>query len=180
MLNKKHNTLNRVYYINNVLLQTVKTIYRLRKVGFNISGSKPIYAYSISMAKDNIHTIWELVNCFYTACKKVLIDNEQLITGEKCLKIVSDEFELYYCMEFWRKSADKIAYIEDNRVKVEFLHRMSCEQAAYIFKKYRVEPFELLNTLEIFQKYNNPADKYCALAKMPILLKETHSIGEGK
>ena len=58
------------------------------------------------------------------------------------------------------------------------MHRMSCEQAAYIFKKYRIEPFASLNTLETLQKYNNPADKYCALAKMPILLKELHTRGE--
>ena len=54
---------------------------------------------------------------------------------------------------------------------------MSCEQAAYIYKKHRVEPLELLNTLETLQKYNNPAERYAALAKMPILLR---AIDEGK
>ena len=74
-------------------------------------------------------------------------------------------------------NADTTAYIENGEVVTEHIHRMSCEQAAYIFKKHSVDPFELLNTLETLQKYNNPADKYCALAKMPILLR---AIEEGK
>ena len=31
---------------------------------------------------------------------------------------------------------------------------------------------------ETLQKYNNPAERYAALAKMPILLKELHTRGE--
>ena len=52
---------------------------------------------------------------------------------------------------------------------------MSCEQAAYIFKKYNVEPFELINTLEFLQKHDNYADKYVALAKFPTLLTATQA-----
>ena len=91
---------------------------------------------------------------------------------------MADGFEVTYCIEVWRKHADTTAYVEKGEVVTELIHRMSCEQAAYIFKKHRIEPFELLNTLEALQKYNNPADKYCALAKMPILLKEIHTKGE--
>ncbi len=58
------------------------------------------------------------------------------------------------------------------------LHRMSCEQAAYVFKKHKVEPLGMLNTLEALQKYRNPADKYAALAKMPLLLEGIRARGE--
>ena len=83
-------------------------------------------------------------------------------------------FEITYCIEAWRKHANTTAYIENGEVITELIHRMSCEQAAYIFKKHRVEPFELLSTLETLQKYDNPAERYAALAKMSILQKETH------
>ena len=163
----KPKTLNRVYLINNVLIQTIHTIYKLRKIGYNVSNGKLIYAYAISLSKDSTQTIEEQATTFYNVCKNLLNDSEQLFTDNKCLKIVSDEFELYYCLEAWRKHADKIVYIEDGQIKVEFLHRMSCEQAAYIFKKYNLNPFEFINTLETLKKYNNPADRYTALAKSP-------------
>lgn len=115
---------------------------------------------------------------FYEHLKTILSADEVLSTSDKCFKIVATHFEVTYCIEAWRKSADVRAYIENGEVITEFLHRMSCEQAAYIFKKHRIEPFELLNTLETLKKYNNPADKYCALAKMPILLKVIHTKGE--
>ena len=86
------------------------------------------------MAKDHTHTIDEQVKCFYITCKRLLNNKEKLITDKKCFKIVSDEFEVYYCIEAWRKSADKIAYIEEGQVKVELLHRMSCEQASASLK----------------------------------------------
>lgn len=174
---EKPKTLSRVYYINNFLLQNIKTIYRLRKIGFYISDGKSVYSYAVSIAKDHTHTIEEQVKSFYDTCEKLLNTEEKLITDKKCFKIVSDRLEVCYCIEAWKKRADTIAYIEDGQVKVELLHRMSCEQAAYIFKQHRVEPFELLNTLETLEKYKNPADKYAALAKMPILLKGIHSRG---
>ena len=174
----KHKTLSRVYEMNNFLLQNMKTIFRLRKIGLSKAENKLAYSYTVSLAKDHKHTLEELVELFYTSCKEMLGDGENLTTDEKCFKIVSEEFEVTYCIEAWRKSADKIAYIENSQVKVELLHRMSCEQAAYIFKKHKIEPFDLLNILETLKKYKNPADKYTALAKMPVLLKEIHTRGE--
>lgn len=172
MLRERPRILNRVLCINNALLQSVKTVYRLRKIGYNVSDGRFIYAYAVSIVKTSPYTIEEQVMLFYDACKKLLSNNERLITDKKCFKIVSEEFEACYCIEAWRKNADKIGYIEDGRVMVEPLHRMSCEQAAYIFKKHGVDPFGLLNTLEALQGYDNPADKYTALAKKPYLFKE--------
>lgn len=169
---------SRVQQINENLLQNIKTVYRFRKVQYDIVDNKPLYAYVISLAKSYPLSLEEQILSVYNHLKSILLTDETLVTENKCLKIISNLYEVEYCIEAWRKNADKIAYIQDGKVVIELLHRISCEQAARIFKKHEVEPFELLNTLETLQKYNNPAEKYCALAKMPILLKEIHTRGE--
>lgn len=160
---------SRVQQINENLLNNTKTIYRLRKVQYDIVDNKPHYAYVISLAKSYPLSLEEQVLSVYNHLKSILLLDEILVTENKCLKIISNLYEVEFCIEAWRKSADKIAYIENGQVKVELLHRMSCEQAAYIFKKHNIEPFELINTLDVLKKYENYADKYAALAKFPLL-----------
>ena len=168
---------SRVQQINEGILKSIDTVYRLRKIQYNLADNKPCYAYVVSLAKNYTHSLKERTLSFYEYLKNIISFDEVLITENKCFKIIAEDFEVTYCIEAWRKHADTTAYIENGEVVTERIHRMSCEQAAYIFKKHRVDPFELLNTLETLQKYNNPADKYCALAKMPIILR---AIEEGK
>ena len=160
---------SRIQQINEGILKSVETVYRLRKIQYKIVDNKPCVAYVVSLAKNHTHSLKEQTLSFYEYLNGTLLSNEVLTTEDKCFKIIADGFEVTYCIEAWRKHADTTAYIENGEVVTELIHRMSCEQAAYIFNKHRVEPFELLNTLETLQKYDNPADKYCALAKMSIL-----------
>ena len=168
----------RTQQINEYLLQNTKTIYRLRKIQETKKDEKEICAYAVSLAKSEPLSLEEQVQQFYDNCKNVLVPGEILTTEDRCFRIIADSFEVTYCIEAWRKHADTTAYIENGEVITELIHRMSCEQAAYIFNKHRVEPLELLNALETLQKYDNPAERYAALAKMPILLKEIHTRGE--
>jgi hypothetical protein len=168
---------SRVQQINESILQSIDTVYRLRKIQHSLVDNKPCYAYVISLAKNHTHSLKEQTLSFYEYLKSILSSDETLTTEDKCFKITATGFEVSYCIEAWRKHADTTAYIENGEVVTELIHRMSCEQAAYIFKKHRVEPFKLLNTLETLQKYSNPAERYAALAKMPILLR---AIDEGK
>ena len=163
---------SRVQQINESILQSIDTIYRLRKIQYRLVDNKACYAYVVSLAKSQAHSLKEQTLSFYEHLKTILSSDETLTTEDKCFKIASANFDVTYCIEAWRKHADTTAYIENGEVVTELIHRMSCEQAAYIFKKHRVDPFELLNTLETLQKYNNLAEKYTALAKMPILLKK--------
>lgn len=168
----------RVQQITEGILKSIDTVYRLRKIQYKIVDNRPCYAYAISLAKNHTHSLKELTLLFYNSLKSIIASEEVLTTDDKCFKIVSADFEVTYCIEAWRKHADTTAYIKDGEVITELIHHMSCEQAAYIFKKHGIEPFELLNTLETLQKYNNPAERYTALAKMPILLKDIHTRGE--
>lgn len=165
MLVERIKTVDRVYKINNILLQKQKNIYRLRKICAGVFEDKFEYAYVISLTKNHKSSIEEMVEEFYTLCKSILLDVEILITNNKRFKIVSDEFEVTYYIEAWRKTADKLAYIENGKVKTELLHRMSCEQASSIYRELNVKPFSIINTVDFLKKYDNHADKYVALAK---------------
>ena len=169
---------SRVQQINEGILKSIDTVYRLRKIKYKLIDNKPCYAYVISLAKNYTYSLKEQTLSFYEYLKSILSSDEVLTTEDKCFKIIADGFEVTYCIEAWRKHADTTAYIENGEVVTELIHRMSCEQAAYIFKKHRVEPFELLNNLEILQKYDNPAERYAALAKMPILLRAIEEGGK--
>lgn len=161
---------NRVQQINDYLFRNTKIVYRLRKIQETIKDKKEICAYVISLAKSEPLSLEEQVQQFYHNCKNVLRLDEVLITEDRQFRIIADTYEVSYCLEAWRKTADKIAYIENEQVKVELLHRMSCEQAASVFKKKEVDPLKIIESLETLKHYTNPADKYAALAKFPLLL----------
>lgn len=162
-------TANRVQNINAFLMRHLKTLYRLRKVGVPVSNGKQVYAYVISLKKDPDRTLEEQIRLFYDICQGLLVDGENLTTDKVGFRISSDKFEACYRIEIWQKRADKTAYIEDGQVKVALLHRMSCEQAALVFRKNRIDPLEFVNRIPALEEYDNPADKYAALAKSSFL-----------
>ncbi|MBR5519363.1 MAG: hypothetical protein IKU55_01465 [Clostridia bacterium] len=177
MFPSTQNKSGRIREMNSFLQNNIKTIYRLRKIGVVQSEHPSIYAYVVSFKKDDIHTAEELVESFHALCKQMLANGETLCTANKCFTIVSKAQIVQYHIEAWKKRADRRLYFEDGCVKSEFLHRMSCEQAARIFKQHKLKPLDYLNTLTILQKYDNFADKYCALAKSPVLLNAIQQKG---
>ncbi len=119
MHSERIKTVSRVYTINNILLQKLKNIYKWRKICVGVFENKFEYAYVISLTKNHKNSIEEMVEDFYELCKSLLLDNETLITINKRFKIVSDEFEVTYYIEAWRKTADKLAYVENGKGKME-------------------------------------------------------------
>lgn len=160
---------SRVQQINESILQNIDTVYKLRRIQYTFVDNKPCYVYTVSLAKNYTQSLKEQTLSFYEHLKSIVSSEEVLTTDNKGFKIISTDFEVTYYIEAWRKHADKTAYIENGEVVIELIHRMSCEQAAYIFKKHKIEPFELLNTLEALQRYNTPTERYTALAKIKIL-----------
>lgn len=156
---------NRIQKINEYLLQNTKTIYRLRKIQDTVRNEKEICAYAVSLVKSEPLSLEEQVWQFYDNCKNVLSAGEELITENRYIKIAANTFAVIYCLEAWRKTADKAAYIENGQVKIELLHRMSCEQAASVFKKKGIDPLTTVDSAEALKSYTNPADQYVALAK---------------
>ena len=161
---------DRIQQINEYLLQNTKTIYRLRKIQDTSTEKKEVCAYAVALAKSELLSLEEQARQFYDNCKKVLLSGEDLKTEDRCFKIAAAAFEVCYCLEAYRKTADRVAYIENEQVKIQWLHRMSCEQAAVVFKKHKADPLALINNMDTLQRYSNPADKYAALAKFPIML----------
>ena len=156
----------RIRQVNEHILQNMRCIYRFRKIQATTKEGKEACAYAISLVRTQPQSLEMQVLEFYELCKAALMPEETLVTENRCFKILSDTFVLVYCLEAWRKRADKVAYMQDGQVKIDALHRMSCEQASKIFRNGKVEPFALLEELEALKGYTNPADKYVALAKM--------------
>ena len=163
---------SRIQQINDSLLQNIDTIYCLRNIQYSTVNNKICRAYIVTFAKNHINSLEEMTLSLYDFFKSFVSSNEILTTDNKCFKITSHDFEITYYIEAWRKRADKTAYIKDGKVVTELIYRMGCEQAAYILKKYRVKPLKLLNSLEVLQKYTNPAEKYVALAKTTAVEEE--------
>lgn len=160
---------SRIQQINESVVQNVKTIYRLRRIQSNVVDGKEQSCFVISLAKTEDLTLEDQTMAFYRHLSDILVEGESLSTEDKSFHINSESFCLTFCLEAWRKTADTRAYIHNGEVVIEPLGRMSCEQAAAVFKKHNVDPLPLLNTLEVLQQYNNVADKYAALAKSGIL-----------
>ncbi len=169
MSDNNHKPSSRIGFINNAILQKMKSIYALRKVGFDVVNDKKIYAYTVSLKRGDIYS---LIEKFCDTCENLINDNERFTTHKKYFKIFSDELEIYYYIEIWGKSADRMVYIEDGQLKIEFLHRMSCEQASRVLSKHDIK---LINTSEVLRKYDTYADKYVALAKLPLFLSTLHN-----
>lgn len=161
---------SRIQQINEHLLQNVQTIYRLRKIQIDIVDGKQHVAFVLSFTKTGNLTLEEAATVFYRQLLNILNEEETLSTENKSFRICSRDFCLTYCLEAWRKTADKRVYIDNGEVVIEPLGRMSCEQAAAVFKKHNVDPLPLISTLETLQRHDNPADKYVALAKLPLFL----------
>lgn len=155
----------RVQQINEYLMQNVKTIYRLRKIGHAELGEKKSYAYAVSLVKVHSLTLEKQVAAFCAACKQMLREGEVLVTENRSFRIVSDAYDVTYCVEAWRKKADKVCYVQKGEVKIDFLHRMSCEQAAKIYKKKGISPLQAVAASEMLREIKNPADRYVALRK---------------
>ncbi len=155
----------RVQQINEYLMQNVKTVYRLRKVFYDASEGKEHHAYVVSLAKVYELSLQAQVENFYAACIQVLNEGETLLTEDRYFKIISETFELSYCLEAWKKNANKICYVQDGAVQIELLHRRSCEQAAKLYKKKGISPLQAIAASTQLKEIKNPADRYVALCK---------------
>lgn len=169
----------RIQEINEYLLRNSKTIYRLRKIRETSRSGRQICAYAVSLIKEHGMDLIGQTLSFYNSCKQVLAGGEKLVTENRYFKVVSDSFEVFYCLEAWRKNADKVCYVENDEIRIELLHRMGCEQAAGIFKREGVDPLELLNDVELLRGYDNPADRYAALAKLFLLQDALQDAAKG-
>lgn len=163
---------SRVQQINESISQNIKTIYRLRKIQCCMIDSRENCAYAVSFAKTAGITLEEQAVAFYSHLSQILRSGESVAEEGKCVCVYGEDFALTYCLEAWRKTADKRVYIRDGVAVTEPLGRMSCEQAAAIFNKNETDVLALINTLDILQQISDPADKYVELTKFPLLLKK--------
>ncbi len=152
--------------INDRLLQQPSAFYRLRKLPSK-QGEK---AYVLTLLKRAEMTVEEQIDIVYQFFLNCLKRGETLKTDSKCFRIVGKDYQLVYCIEFYKKSAQKRGFVENGAVKTELLNRMGCEIAfrwlrqnhlsiedAFVLAKMQEESF--------CARYPNPADRFIAIIK---------------
>ena len=149
--------------INSSVLQQTDLVYRLR----GLQARKQYYltsrSYVVSLYKNKQFSLEELTNAFYYFLLNSLIENEYLNTDNRCFTISGDNYKITYCLEAYKKDANKICYIEDGEPKSDLLNRMSCEVAFKWLRKedvdYNDAYLQVCSSTQI-DKYPNPADRF--------------------
>ncbi len=151
--------------INQIILNHQKCFYRLRRLPTE-SGS--VFPYVITLKKLRDRTLEEQIEEYYTMFTSALIGDEVLLTDNRCFSIKGDGYSVIYCIEAYRRSADKIGYVENGKVSTSLIRRMSCERAFQFLRKHRVDKYDSfivnhMNSEQYKIKYPNPADRFIAI-----------------
>ena len=111
------------------------------------------------------------IELIYQLFKNALKPEEKLYTDNRSFRIVGKEYQLVYCIEFYKKSAQKRGYIESGKVKTELLNRMGCEFAFRWLRQNQLsmeDDFVLSKMQEesFCARHPNPADRFIAIVKL--------------
>ncbi len=152
--------------INDRLLQQPSPFYRLCKLPSK-QGEK---AYVLTLLKRTEMTVEEQIDLVYQFFLNCLKAGETLKTDAKCFRIVGKDYQLVYCVEFYKKSAQKRGFVENGAVKTELLNRMGCEIAFRWLRQNHLsieDAFvtEKLNDKAFCSIFPNPADRFIAIIK---------------
>lgn len=154
----------RIAIINNAIQRFIKPLFRIRKLG-SYDGTRDKFAdYVVTLRKANGIPFEKRIESFYELLKSVLIKEEKLVTSNRCFTIVGDFYEISYTLEAYRKRADRIGYISDNKPCAELTRRMSCETAVDWAKNNMTKSYEkydyCMYVTEMVQAFPNPADRF--------------------
>ena len=156
---------HRANEINQIILNQQKCFYRLRRLPIENGSAFP---YVITLKKLRDKTLEEQIDEYYTMFKNALMDDEVLLTDNRCFSIKGNGYSIIYCIEAYRRSADKIGYVENGKVSSSLIRRMSCERAFQLLRKNRVYKYDSfivnhMNSEQYKIKYPNPADRFVAI-----------------
>lgn len=150
--------------INQKLFSVQKDIYRLRRLPSK-EANAPSYIITIKkQAEVSLQKQIEQYNYFFN---DVLLHHETLSTVNKCFAIRSDEYEITYCIEAFRKNAERIGHFETEGVQTTLIKRMGCEKAFRWMKRNGITKHDehivnLMSSADLKKCYPNPADRFVA------------------
>lgn len=159
----------RARQLNDAIFQTHQDIYTVRSL--DIADRLPEYSRyrAITLKKSYDKTVEERVQILYKTLKNNLLYNEELLTDNGCFIIRGKDYQIVYCIETYKKNADRIWYIENGKVCSSLIRRMGIE-VAFKWLKYNPKCRKVIGErmyLEAMIKtYPNPADRFVASVDM--------------
>ena len=169
----------RTQQLNYLILKTQKPIWRLRKL--DITNGKYIKSstYVLTLAKD-VNSFEDRIRCFYDLLKSSLSEGEELVTESKCFIVHSNEYEITYCVEGYKKNADKIGYIENGQAVASLIRRMPCEiaikQCGSLTQQEVCDINDRMRFIDWINKYPNPAERFVASVNLAKQLRKEKMI----
>lgn len=136
-------------------------LWRIKKLAFYDEGYYNYASYCVTLVKIKGIPFEKRVTDFYSLLLSSLKNGEELITSDRCFTVKSEYYEITYCLEGYKKDADKIGYMENGEPKTVVLHRMSCEKAfKWASDNLKCDVSFIMNVYEMKEYYPNPADRF--------------------
>ena len=150
--------------INEQLLQSPFYIYRVRRLPSR-EGEK---AYVITLLKRTEISVETRIENIYQFFRNALKPGERLETDYRSFRIVGKNYQLVYCIELYKRNANKLGYIEQDEVKTQYLMRMGCDLAFRWLNQHKLSIDDSFVQNKITDdafclRYPNPADRFIAI-----------------
>lgn len=155
----------RAKQLNDAIFQRYLEIFTIRSLDVAERQPENTRYRVISLKKDYRKTAEERTQIIYETLKNNLVEGELLLTDNRCFTIKGRDYEIIYCIESYKKNADKIWYIENGVPCSSFIRRMGCE-LAFKWLKDNKEHRKIVGERMYFEAmrkaYPNPADRFIA------------------
>lgn len=175
---------SRAQKLNQGIRDTQKPLKRIRLLEEEFSGRFKSVSYVVTISKDFSASFLDRTDRFYNFLKSAVEERETITCEDRCFKISNEEYTITYCLEGYKKSANKIGFVTDGIPQEELINRMGCETA---FKHYelfdeleREDTLVRMGLVEMQEDYPNPADRFVRSVNITKeLRKETFDIRYG-
>ena len=155
----------RAKQLNDAIFQRHLEIFTIRSLDVAERQPEKTRYRVISLKKDYWKTPEERTQIIYETIKDNLIDGEILLTDNRCFTVKGKDYEIIYCIESYKKNADKIWYIENGVPCSSFIRRMGCELAFKWLKGNKEHRDIVVGRIYLeamIKTYPNPADRFIA------------------
>lgn len=166
---------SRAKAIKKLIYETQTPFWSLKKLENDDENEYASSSYALTVTKD-ARSFKERTADFYQMLKSNLADGERLITKNKCFTVCGDGYEITYCFEGYKKSADKIGYVKNGIICTELIKRMPCDLAikqCYSFdERERENVYDRMKFRDWREKHPNPAERFVASVNLSKQLKK--------
>lgn len=153
----------RAQELNAVIRESVKPLWKLRQLEDRSDSRCSFLSFAVTLRKDQSRTLRERTEEFYTCLQGQLAEGEKLCTDHRCFAVEGPGYCVTYCLEAYKKTGDRVGFVEDGAARTDFLGRMSCETAFRWIEAHGDPHHEVMDRMkfeEMVRAWPNPADRF--------------------